>query len=112
MLIVGAPQHAASPAGFPSSFVSMARAQWLLAPLLDATRPMDAMALSLDLPAEDEIATAGLSGVQLCCCFTCVSRVASHIDSAWAGACIAGRNTARPMGDAGCRLGSNSKAEA
>jgi len=40
----------------------MRRAQWLLAPLLDATRPMDAMALSLDLPAEDEIATAGLSG--------------------------------------------------
>ena len=52
--------------GFPSSFLSMRRAQWLLAPLLDATRPMDAMAMSFDLPAEDEIATAGLAGVQAC----------------------------------------------
>ncbi len=46
----------------------MQRAQWLLAPLLDATRPMDAMALSLDLPAEDEIATGGLSGIAALCC--------------------------------------------
>lgn len=34
----------------------------LLQPLLDETRPMDGMALSFDLPAEDEIATSGLSG--------------------------------------------------
>jgi hypothetical protein len=50
--------------GFPSSFLSMRRVQWLLEPLLDATRPMDAMALSFELPAEDEIATAGLSGAR------------------------------------------------
>ena len=53
-------------AGFPSSFLSMRQVQWLLAPLLDATRPMDAMALSFQLPAEDEIATAGLTGVCFC----------------------------------------------
>ena len=34
----------------------------LLQPLMDDTRPMDGMALSFNLPAEDEIATSGLSG--------------------------------------------------
>ena len=41
--------------------------QWLLSPVLDATRPMDGMALSFDLPAEDEIATSGLSGERAGC---------------------------------------------
>ena len=49
-------------AGFPSSFLAMRPLQWLLRPMLDATRPMDGMAMSFQLPAEDEIATSGLSG--------------------------------------------------
>lgn len=48
--------------GFPSTFILLAPFRWLLTPLLDATRPMDAVALDWDLPAEDEIATCCLSG--------------------------------------------------
>ena len=40
----------------------MGPARALLAPLLAPTRPMDGMALSWGLPAEDEIATTVLSG--------------------------------------------------
>ena len=49
-------------AGFPSGFLLLRPLRRFLSPLLDETRPMDAMALHWDLPAEDEIATATLSG--------------------------------------------------
>lgn len=49
-------------AGFPSSFIAMRPLRWLLGPMLDATRPMDNMALTWQLPAEDEIATCTLTG--------------------------------------------------
>ncbi|KXZ43627.1 hypothetical protein GPECTOR_85g357 [Gonium pectorale] len=49
-------------AGFPSSFLSLWPARWLLSGLLERTRPMDAMALDWDLPAEDEIAVNVLTG--------------------------------------------------
>lgn len=49
-------------AGFPSAFLSLGGAlRRLAAPLLDGTRPMDAMALSFDTPAEDELAVCALS---------------------------------------------------
>ncbi|KAK2075756.1 hypothetical protein QBZ16_001497 [Prototheca wickerhamii] len=49
-------------AGFPSAFLSLGGAlRRLAAPLLDSTRPMDAMALSFDTPAEDELAVCALS---------------------------------------------------
>ena len=51
-----------SPAGFPSSFIAMTPFKGLLSPLLDSTRPMDNMALTWQLPAEDEIATCTLTG--------------------------------------------------
>ncbi len=54
------PHH--HPAGFPSSFIAMRPLRWLLGPMLDATRPMDNMALTWQLPAEDEIATCTLTG--------------------------------------------------
>lgn len=37
-------------AGYPASFLSTERFNWLLAPMLDTTRPMDNMALSFSLP--------------------------------------------------------------
>lgn len=49
-------------AGFPSTFLLLAPFRALLAPLLDATRPMDAVALHWELPTEDEVATCCLSG--------------------------------------------------
>lgn len=49
-------------AAFPSSFLVLNPLRRLLAPMLPPTRPMDAMALSWALPAEDEIATCALSG--------------------------------------------------
>ena len=52
--------------GFPSSLLAMRPLQWLLKPLLDDTRPMDSMALSFQLPAEDEIATCSVSGLRSC----------------------------------------------
>ncbi|KAA8492327.1 PAPS-dependent sulfotransferase Stf3 [Porphyridium purpureum] len=49
-------------AGFPSSFLVFERlGKWLLAGLLDATRPMDNMPLEFDLPGEDELATSLLA---------------------------------------------------
>ena len=52
-------------AGFPSSFLWFERFQWMLAGMVDDTRPMDNMPLSLDVPQEDELAvnvlTAGTS---------------------------------------------------
>ena len=49
-------------AGFISACLTLRPLRVLLAGLLDPTRPMDAMALSWALPAEDEIATTQLSG--------------------------------------------------
>ncbi|KAL6778559.1 hypothetical protein ACKKBF_B15270 [Auxenochlorella protothecoides x Auxenochlorella symbiontica] len=50
-------------AGFPSAFLTLGPAlARLAAPLLDPTRPMDAMALSFQTPAEDEIAVCALTG--------------------------------------------------
>lgn len=49
-------------AGFPSAFLSLWHARSALAGLLDETRPMDSMAITLDTPCEDEIATCALSG--------------------------------------------------
>ena len=49
-------------AGFPASFLALERFKWLLAGLVDDTRPMDFMPLSLDTPAEDEIAVSALTG--------------------------------------------------
>ena len=49
-------------AGFTSACLTLKPLRRLLAGLLDETRPMDAMALSWELPAEDEIATSQLSG--------------------------------------------------
>lgn len=62
-------------AGFPAAFAWVERFSWALAGLVDDTRPMDAMPLSLDTPAEDEIgaclgapcvwwAAAGLAGCE------------------------------------------------
>jgi len=48
--------------GYPASFLSTERFNWLLAPMLDTTRPMDNMALSFSLPQEDEVGTNVLSG--------------------------------------------------
>lgn len=50
-------------AGFPAAFLWTERFQWALAGLVDETRPMDSMPLSLDTPAEDEIAMSALAGV-------------------------------------------------
>lgn len=47
---------------FPSSFLVLRPFKRLLAGMLTPTRPMDCMALSWDLPAEDEIASCVLSG--------------------------------------------------
>ncbi|KAG2423478.1 hypothetical protein HYH02_015320 [Chlamydomonas schloesseri] len=52
-------------AGFPSSFLALEPARGLLAGLLAPTRPMDRMALSWELPAEDEIAVNVLSGCRV-----------------------------------------------
>ncbi|GAX75943.1 hypothetical protein CEUSTIGMA_g3386.t1 [Chlamydomonas eustigma] len=49
-------------AGFPSSFITLEPLQGLLSPLMEERRPMDNMALSWGLPAEDEIAINVLSG--------------------------------------------------
>ena len=49
-------------AGFPSAFLWVERFRWALAGVIDETRPMDAMPLSFDTPAEDEIATSALTG--------------------------------------------------
>ena len=49
-------------AGFPSAFLWVERFRWALAGVIDDTRPMDAMPLSFDTPAEDEIATGALTG--------------------------------------------------
>lgn len=50
-------------AGFPSSFLTLGPAiRRLAAPLLDSTRPMDAMALSFQTPAEDELAVCSSTG--------------------------------------------------
>ncbi|KAL6759579.1 P-loop containing nucleoside triphosphate hydrolase protein [Haematococcus lacustris] len=51
-------------AGFPSAFITLEEvgARPLLQPLLSKTRPMDAMKLDWDLPAEDEIAVNLLTG--------------------------------------------------
>ncbi|KAG2483954.1 hypothetical protein HYH03_017200 [Edaphochlamys debaryana] len=49
-------------AGFPASFLFLSPCRALLRPLLDPRRPMDAMALSWELPAEDEIAVSQLAG--------------------------------------------------
>lgn len=43
-------------AGFPSSFLTLEPCRGALSGLLEPRRPMDAMALHWDLPAEDEIA--------------------------------------------------------
>eukprot|EP00192_Tetraselmis_astigmatica_P012214 CAMPEP_0117662630 /NCGR_PEP_ID=MMETSP0804-20121206/8153_1 /TAXON_ID=1074897 /ORGANISM="Tetraselmis astigmatica, Strain CCMP880" /LENGTH=398 /DNA_ID=CAMNT_0005469537 /DNA_START=147 /DNA_END=1344 /DNA_ORIENTATION=- len=48
--------------GYPSSFLSCEWLNWLLAPMLDKTRPMDNMALSFRLPQEDEVGTNSLTG--------------------------------------------------
>ena len=54
-------------AGFPSTFLTIERLSmtWILAGLVDRTRPMDNMKLSFELPQEDEIymcaRTGGLS---------------------------------------------------
>jgi omega-hydroxy-beta-dihydromenaquinone-9 sulfotransferase len=48
--------------GFPSHFLLTQRFSWLLSWLLDATRPMDNMAISFATPSEDEIAINLLSG--------------------------------------------------
>lgn len=50
-------------AGFPAVFLWLERFQWVLAGFVDLTRPMDAMPLSLDTPAEDEIAMGAVAGV-------------------------------------------------
>lgn len=49
-------------AGFPSGFACLDKLSWLFAGVVDKTRPMDNMALSLDLPQEEELATNVLSG--------------------------------------------------
>lgn len=49
-------------AGFPSAFLLLRRFKWALAWLIDSTRPMDNMPLSLGTPAEDEIAVNMLTG--------------------------------------------------
>jgi len=43
--------------GFPSGFLSTARAAPALGVLMDSTRPMDSMRLAHDTPQEDEVAT-------------------------------------------------------
>ena len=48
--------------GFPSTFLLMEWAKPYIANMLDDTRPMDNMELHMDLPQEDELATAMLSG--------------------------------------------------
>eukprot|EP00472_Partenskyella_glossopodia_P002522 CAMPEP_0197534334 /NCGR_PEP_ID=MMETSP1318-20131121/46758_1 /TAXON_ID=552666 /ORGANISM="Partenskyella glossopodia, Strain RCC365" /LENGTH=282 /DNA_ID=CAMNT_0043091561 /DNA_START=370 /DNA_END=1215 /DNA_ORIENTATION=+ len=48
-------------AGFPCGFGVLGRFQWLLSGVVDDQRPMDNMALSLDLPQEDELAIKNLS---------------------------------------------------
>ena len=52
--------------GFPSAFLWVERFKWALAGVIDETRPMDAMPLSFDTPAEDEIATSALTGAPAC----------------------------------------------
>ncbi|KAJ1472985.1 P-loop containing nucleoside triphosphate hydrolase protein [Baffinella frigidus] len=47
---------------FPAAFISLFHFRWMLAGLVDKTRPMDAMPLHLDLPGEDELATTLISG--------------------------------------------------
>ena len=49
-------------AGFPNTFLCLERWKEVLAPIMDKTRPMDAMKLDFDLPQEDEIATNAISG--------------------------------------------------
>ncbi|KAL4419406.1 hypothetical protein ABPG77_003380 [Micractinium sp. CCAP 211/92] len=49
-------------AGFPAAFLWMERFKWALSGFIDPTRPMDAMPLTLDTPAEDEIAVSALTG--------------------------------------------------
>ena len=49
-------------AGFPSTFLLLRRFKWALSWLIDDTRPMDNMPLSLGTPAEDEIAVNMLTG--------------------------------------------------
>ena len=48
-------------AGFPSTFLVMEKFKYLLSLLIDKTRPMDSMPLTLDHPGEDEVATNLLS---------------------------------------------------
>ena len=48
-------------AGFPSTFLIMEKFKYLLSGLIDKTRPMDSMPLTLDHPGEDEIAINLLS---------------------------------------------------
>ena len=47
--------------GFPSCFLWFKRFKWALAGMVPKTRPMDNMALGLDTPQEDELATNVLS---------------------------------------------------
>lgn len=49
-------------AGFPSGFLCLRQYKWMLEWMVSPTRPMDNMALSLETPAEDEIAINALSG--------------------------------------------------
>lgn len=49
-------------AGFPAAFLWIERFKWALRGFIDRTRPMDAMPLTLDTPAEDEIAVSALTG--------------------------------------------------
>lgn len=48
--------------GFPSGFLSSGFVKPYLAKMMDSTRPMDNMALTMDTPQEDELATNQLSG--------------------------------------------------
>jgi len=47
--------------GFPCGFLSLEPYSWTLASMVDKTRPMDNMQLSLDTPQEDELAVNVLS---------------------------------------------------
>lgn len=49
-------------AGFPAACLWIERFKWALSGFVDSTRPMDKMPLSLDTPAEDEIAISALAG--------------------------------------------------
>jgi len=48
-------------AGFPHGFGCLNSISWMFSGVIDSTRPMDNMKLSLDLPQEDELATNLLS---------------------------------------------------